>query len=305
MIVQYTSMNRMKKLRKYQQFYDELNSWFKNQNLWKTKKDFAKSIDIPYSQMKHYFRGGAFPKKKVAKKIYAATNISCLDVFADKPSMSIFNKFDDKKQISEDTPTQKSPQSLNKEKSMQEKIIPEKPIKLAVSGDVSQSKLKKDIKKSNEFSRIEERQEFFMPISGFIWLYPEEVEVVNHPIFQRLGYVYQLGQTCLVYRGATHKRLEHVLGTVHMVHRMISAVAYTRKKSIRKKEKTAAPIETKEDRFIRLGALLHDIGHLAAGHTIEDELCLIGKHDHDERLDLVLNNTESRWLDSQGRTLEG
>ena len=149
----------------------------------------------------------------------------------------------------------------------------------------------------------EERQEFFLPISGFIWLFPEEVEVVNHPIFQRLGYVYQLGQTFLVYRGATHKRIEHVLGTVHMVHRMISAVRYNYKKSKNADLPVAAQISESEERFIRLGALLHDIGHIAAGHTLEDELCIIGKHDHDDRLDRLFYNKDKRWLDRKGRTL--
>ncbi len=149
----------------------------------------------------------------------------------------------------------------------------------------------------------EERQEFFLPISGFIWLFPEEVEVANHPIFQRLGYIYQLGQTFLVYRGATHKRIEHVLGTVHMVHRMISAVRYNYQKSLKKNLRVAAIISESEERFIRLGALLHDIGHVAAGHTLEDELCIIGKHDHDERIDLLFNNKEERWKDYKGRSL--
>ncbi len=47
------------------------------------------------------------------------------------------------------------------------------------------------------------RQEFFLPISGFVWLYPEEVEVVDHPAFQRLSRINQLGQSYLVFRGAT------------------------------------------------------------------------------------------------------
>ena len=154
-----------------------------------------------------------------------------------------------------------------------------------------------------EKSTEEETQEFFLPVSGFIWLFPEEVEVVNHPIFQRLGYVYQLGQTCLVYRGATHKRLEHVLGTVHMVHRMIMAVKHNYHKNIKANIPVAACINPNEERFIRLGALLHDIGHVAAGHTLEDELCIIGKHDHDERLDLLFYNEDERWLDRNGYTL--
>lgn len=149
-----------------------------------------------------------------------------------------------------------------------------------------------------------ERQEFFIPISGFIWLYPEEVEIVNHPMFQRLGNVYQLGQTYLVYRGATHKRIEHVLGTLHMVHRIIAAIRYTYKKSLLRKEPIGAPISESEERFIRLGALLHDIGHVAAGHTLEDELCIISKHDSDERLDLIFENNEDRWVDQYGRSLK-
>jgi hypothetical protein len=40
----------------------------------------------------------------------------------------------------------------------------------------------------------ESRQELFLPVSGFVWFYPEEMKVIDHPAFQRLGKVYQLGQ---------------------------------------------------------------------------------------------------------------
>lgn len=129
------------------------------------------------------------------------------------------------------------------------------------------------------------RQEIYIPLSGFVWLYPEEVAVMDHPAFQRLSRIYQLGQTYLVYRGATHKRFEHSLGTVHVIQRMIDALQNTHDKALHQKLPTAAMLTVSEQRFVRLGALLHDIGHLPAGHTIEDELCLAGKHDHDERLD--------------------
>jgi HD superfamily phosphohydrolase len=49
------------------------------------------------------------------------------------------------------------------------------------------------------------------------------------------------------------------------------------------------PLTEPEVSFTRLGALLHDIGHLAAGHTIEDELGLLPPHDEDKRLDLVFD----------------
>ncbi|MGA8153297.1 MAG: hypothetical protein WB952_20265 [Terriglobales bacterium] len=170
-----------------------------------------------------------------------------------------------------------------------------------------------------------ERQEFFLPVSGFIWLYPEEVEVVNHPAFQRLGRVYQLGQAYVVYRGATHKRLEHALGAVHVVQRMIEAVGHNSEKK-NKSPYPTSPLTKFEERFVRLGALVHDIGHIAAGHTVEDELSLIPRHDEDHRLDVVFGlevsidtknsgkdvqakeptvatRTGWEWRDNKGRTL--
>ena len=41
-------------------------------------------------------------------------------------------------------------------------------------------------------NRKADRQEFFLPVTGFVWLLPEEVAVVDHPAFQRLGRIYQL-----------------------------------------------------------------------------------------------------------------
>jgi len=153
---------------------------------------------------------------------------------------------------------------------------------------------------SSSASSKAERQEFFLPVSGFVWLFPEEVEVVDHPAFQRLGRIYQLGQAYLVYRGATHKRLEHALGALRIIQRMMDAVKMNSEKGDDGLERAPA-LSDEEERFVRLGTLLHDVGHVAAGHTVEDELNLIPKHDGDERLDLILNGTE--WLDQDGRTL--
>ena len=151
-------------------------------------------------------------------------------------------------------------------------------------------------------SRKADRQEFFLPVTGFAWFYPEEVEVINHPAFQRLSRINQLGQTNLVFRGACHKRIEHVLGAVHVVQRMISAVNFNANKQQNKRQEEQhlfAQLSEEEQRFIRLGALLHDIGHIAAGHTLEDELGLIGKHDADERLNIVFD--EFDWGEFGGK----
>jgi len=75
---------------------------------------------------------------------------------------------------------------------------------------------------------------------------------------------------------------------------MISAVNFNAEKLKAKGDLafSARPISDREERFLRLGALLHDIGHVAAGHTLEDELALIGKHDEDKRLTLVFEKSK-------------
>lgn len=144
-----------------------------------------------------------------------------------------------------------------------------------------------------------QRQEFYLPVNGFIWFYPEEVRVIDHPAFQRLSKINQLGQAHYVFRGATHKRIEHVLGAVGVSQRMISAVNYNADKAALEQghlppaeQDWRAGLNDCEERFVRLGALLHDIGHLAAGHTLEDELGLFGKHDEDDRLDFIFGDTD-------------
>ena len=145
-----------------------------------------------------------------------------------------------------------------------------------------------------------ERQEFFLPVTGFVWFYPEELEIINHPAFQRLSRINQLGQAHLVFRGATHKRIEHVLGVLGVIQRMISAVQFNSEKAqVKNRTGLSAPLSAGEQRFVRLGALLHDIGHVAAGHTLEDELELIGKHDADDRLHLIFDKQD--WDGSQAR----
>lgn len=149
-------------------------------------------------------------------------------------------------------------------------------------------------------NRKADRQEFFLPVTGFVWLLPEEVAVVDHPAFQRLGRIYQLGQSYFVFRGATHKRLEHVLGALYVVQRMISAVQ-TNSEKLQGSQHWAPPLSEAEASFVRLGTLLHDIGHMAAGHTVEDELELVSKHDEDRRLELVLNG--DMWRNQDGQNL--
>jgi uncharacterized protein len=137
--------------------------------------------------------------------------------------------------------------------------------------------------------------ETLLPISGMVRLSNRELEIVDHPAFQRLFEIFQLGQTNLVYRGATHMRGEHAIGSVQVVTMMADA---TRRNAAREpvdNHENWQPGEALSDEevaFARLGALLHDIGHLPAGHTLEDELGLLGRHDGDERIEMILDRTQ-------------
>jgi len=152
-------------------------------------------------------------------------------------------------------------------------------------------------------SQRKKNQEFFIPVHGFIALTPEELQIVNHPSFQRLGRVFQLGQSHLLFRGATHMRFEHALGVVEVAQQIIDATkANSDKPSGSSGPSLRCPLapnlEDHEKKFIRLAALLHDIGHLPAGHTLEDELGILNKHDSVARVQLVLSMTDFDTFES-------
>lgn len=138
-------------------------------------------------------------------------------------------------------------------------------------------------------------EETLLPISGMVRLSRRELEVISHPAFQRLFEIYQLGQTHLVYRGATHMRGEHAIGCVKATMYMVEAVERNRARGQvmpSDRWQKAMELSSVEIAFVRLGALLHDIGHLPAGHTLEDELGLLPSHDGDERIERVLDREE-------------
>ncbi|WP_375407122.1 HD domain-containing protein [uncultured Amnibacterium sp.] len=149
-------------------------------------------------------------------------------------------------------------------------------------------------------------KEVFVPVWGSVRLTPRELRVIDHPAFQRLREINQLGFVSTVFPGATHKRFEHAIGTLHAVTVMMDAVERNRvvlgAQNVRSNALEwlpDAPLSPSERELTRLGALLHDIGHLAYGHTFEDELALLAPHDADERLNLVFGRTSWRGQDTE------
>ncbi len=100
------------------------------------------------------------------------------------------------------------------------------------------------------------------PVHGFIRLPSELIfDLLEHPVFQRLRRIKQLGLTYYVYPGATHTRFQHALGAVHL---MTQAINVLRQKGV---EVTA---EEAEGAYIAI--LLHDIGHGPFSHALEHSL---------------------------------
>ena len=137
------------------------------------------------------------------------------------------------------------------------------------------------------------RQEFLIPIHGFARYSDRELKIIDHPAFQRLFDLNQLGQTNLVYRGATHRRGEHALGAVAAAQLLIEALRRSQKEPSDSDLRWQAgdALTPVEAAIVRLSVLLHDIGHIVLGHTIEDELGLLPSHDSRARIEFVLDRT--------------
>ena len=125
---------------------------------------------------------------------------------------------------------------------------------------------------------------FGVAVCGDVMLNKMEVEIVNTQIFQRLRKVKELGSTYLVYPSATHTRFEHSLGAV----KKADLIILKNRKNQHSQEKEKS-ITAEEEQIIRLLALLHDIGHMPFGHTIEDEFGVFKSHDkHQTRWEFFL-----------------
>jgi len=103
------------------------------------------------------------------------------------------------------------------------------------------------------------------PVQGFINIPSGLIqEIIEHPYFQRLRDIKQLGMTNLVYPGATHSRLIHAIGAMHL---MKEAITTLRNKGIE--------IDSSEEEASMCAMLLHDIGHGPFSHALENNI-LVG-----------------------------
>jgi hypothetical protein len=120
------------------------------------------------------------------------------------------------------------------------------------------------------------------PIYGFIRIPDGKIfRIIEHPYFQRLRRIRQLGLTDYVYPGAIHSRFHHALGSMHL---MDMALTSLRSKGIE--------ISDQEYESALITILLHDIGHGPFSHALEFSLFKGINHEKMSALIMRLFNSE-------------
>lgn len=105
------------------------------------------------------------------------------------------------------------------------------------------------------------------PVYGFITFRSDLVfDLLEHPFFQRLRHIRQIGLSEMVYPGATHSRFHHALGAMHLMGKVLD--------NLRTK---GVGISQQEFEAAQAAILLHDIGHGPFSHALEETL-LPGLH---------------------------
>lgn len=113
------------------------------------------------------------------------------------------------------------------------------------------------------------------PVYGFISISSELIlKTLDHPFFQRLRRIKQLGLSDYVYPGALHTRFHHAIGAMHLMGEAL--------KSLQEK---GVEITNEEFEASQLAILLHDIGHGPFSHALEHSIL---KGVHHEAISLAI-----------------
>lgn len=102
------------------------------------------------------------------------------------------------------------------------------------------------------------------PLYGLIQ-FPYDIiyQIIDHPYFQRLRRISQMGLAQFVYPGATHTRFQHTLGAVHLTNRAIEIL-----------QSKGVTISEEEHKAVNIAILLHDSGHGPFSHALEHTIIM-------------------------------
>jgi hypothetical protein len=124
------------------------------------------------------------------------------------------------------------------------------------------------------------------PVYGFITITSELLyDLVEHPYFQRLRRIRQLGLADLVYPGALHTRFHHALGAMHLMGQALKTL-----------QEKGHLIWEPEVEAAQVAILLHDIGHGPFSHVLENTLLAGVPH---EEISLLLMKELNRQMNGR------
>lgn len=124
------------------------------------------------------------------------------------------------------------------------------------------------------------------PIYGFITITnPLVYDLIQHPYFQRLRRISQMGMSYLVYPGAHHTRFHHALGCMHIMQKTIQVLKFK-----------GTEISEEEEAALNIAILLHDIGHGPFSHAMEHS---IAEDVHHEAISLLFMNRLNELFDGK------
>ena len=136
------------------------------------------------------------------------------------------------------------------------------------------------------------------PIYGFIQIPTTLIfDIIEHPYFQRLRRITQMGFSNLVYPGANHTRFHHAIGCMHLMQKSIRVLRFKQ-----------VEISKEEENALCIAILLHDIGHGAFSHALEHSIVSDISHEEislkfmkklndefDGKLDLAIEIFEGKY----------
>lgn len=135
---------------------------------------------------------------------------------------------------------------------------------------------------SNKIGPLKSQKILNDPVYGFITVPSELIfTIIDHPFFQRLRRIKQLGLTDFVYPGALHTRFHHAIGAMHLMSITLD--------NLRIK---GTEISDQEYEASLITILLHDIGHGPFSHALEYSLLKGIPHEELSLLTIELLNEE-------------
>ncbi len=131
--------------------------------------------------------------------------------------------------------------------------------------------------------KLNKKKIFNDPVYGFITLKDEFIiEIIDHPWFQRLRRISQLGLSHLVYPGAVHNRFHHAIGAMNLMQETLDSL-----------KQKGVEISAEEELGGNLAILLHDVGHGPFSHALAHSI--VSDISHEELTLLIMQHLNKEF----------